>query len=223
MTEIYLVRHGQASFGKRDYDELSSTGHQQSVWLGEYLAERGIEFEAMFHGSLKRHRQTAEGICSGYRQAIPATENAEIDEFDFQCIIEAFLRAKPELKPNSGATPKDYYRLLKQAMLAWSQDGFDLNGNESWNDFAQRTQNAFDAIANERYQRVLVVTSGGVIAMLLGHLLGCDATHIVNMNLQIRNASFSQCLVTRGGRYLSSFNAISHLDTPARQHLITYS
>ncbi|MFX9680498.1 histidine phosphatase family protein, partial [Acinetobacter baumannii] len=29
MTTIYLVRHGQASFGKANYDELSPTGQSQ--------------------------------------------------------------------------------------------------------------------------------------------------------------------------------------------------
>ena len=38
MAELYLVRHGQASFGAADYDRLSERGEQQSVWLGEYFA-----------------------------------------------------------------------------------------------------------------------------------------------------------------------------------------
>jgi len=37
MSSIYLVRHGQASFGSANYDELSDRGRRQSRILGEYL------------------------------------------------------------------------------------------------------------------------------------------------------------------------------------------
>ena len=40
MGTLYLVRHGQASFGADDYDQLSPLGHQQAVRLGEYLRQR---------------------------------------------------------------------------------------------------------------------------------------------------------------------------------------
>ena len=42
MSTILLVRHGQASFGAADYDNLSPTGHEQSRVLGAALAARGI-------------------------------------------------------------------------------------------------------------------------------------------------------------------------------------
>jgi len=39
MSEIYFVRHGQASFGSEDYDRLSPLGVRQAqVGLGERLA-----------------------------------------------------------------------------------------------------------------------------------------------------------------------------------------
>ena len=37
MTTIYLVRHGQASFGKSNYDELSENGEAQAKLLGQYF------------------------------------------------------------------------------------------------------------------------------------------------------------------------------------------
>ncbi|PCI45804.1 MAG: histidine phosphatase family protein, partial [Alphaproteobacteria bacterium] len=40
MAEIYLVRHGQASFNTDDYDRLSDRGRQQSEYLGQYFTER---------------------------------------------------------------------------------------------------------------------------------------------------------------------------------------
>ena len=36
MAAIYLIRHGQASFWKADYDQLSHKGTEQSELLGKY-------------------------------------------------------------------------------------------------------------------------------------------------------------------------------------------
>ena len=40
MSILHLVRHGQASFGADDYDNLSPTGIQQSIELGKALAKQ---------------------------------------------------------------------------------------------------------------------------------------------------------------------------------------
>ena len=34
MTTIYLIRHGQASFGQQNYDQLSNKGERQAQLLG---------------------------------------------------------------------------------------------------------------------------------------------------------------------------------------------
>ena len=65
MGTLYLVRHGQASFGAENYDQLSELGHRQSHRLGEYLASRGLQFSATIRGSLKRQADTLTGIQKG--------------------------------------------------------------------------------------------------------------------------------------------------------------
>ncbi|MEP6966362.1 MAG: histidine phosphatase family protein, partial [Polaromonas sp.] len=65
MGILYLVRHGQASFGADNYDLLSPLGRQQSVRLGEYFKSKGLHFDAAFTGTLNRQIQTLEGICEG--------------------------------------------------------------------------------------------------------------------------------------------------------------
>jgi broad specificity phosphatase PhoE len=37
MSTLYMIRHGQASFGKSDYDKLSEKGERQAEYLAEYL------------------------------------------------------------------------------------------------------------------------------------------------------------------------------------------
>jgi phosphohistidine phosphatase SixA len=51
MALVFLVRHAQASFGTHDYDRLSELGRQQSRWLGEYFAERGVRFARVVAGA----------------------------------------------------------------------------------------------------------------------------------------------------------------------------
>ena len=58
MGTLYLVRHGQASFGAADYDQLSELGTRQCRALGEWFAARGIGFEAVLRGTLCRHVQS---------------------------------------------------------------------------------------------------------------------------------------------------------------------
>ena len=90
MGTLYLVRHGQASFGADDYDNLSTLGHQQSQRLGDYFRERGLQFEAVLMGSLKRHRQTFEGIHQGL--GLPPLEPLVwpgLNEYDSHAVIHA--------------------------------------------------------------------------------------------------------------------------------------
>ena len=86
MGTLYLVRHGQASFGAADYDRLSALGHRQAVRLGEHWKERGMRFDAVITGTLRRHGQTWDGIAEGLglstREATPSMNR--------HCMIERF-------------------------------------------------------------------------------------------------------------------------------------
>jgi broad specificity phosphatase PhoE len=79
MGTLHLVRHGQASFGAADYDQLSELGTRQCVALGEWMARRGLRFEAVLRGSLRRHVQSLDAITQGYGAAasLPAAWNGQ--------------------------------------------------------------------------------------------------------------------------------------------------
>ena len=77
MGTLYLVRHGQASFGADNYDVLSPLGHQQAVRLGEYFKTKGLVFDAAMTGTLQRQISTFEGICKGMAVEMPKASNAE--------------------------------------------------------------------------------------------------------------------------------------------------
>ena len=65
MSHVWLIRHGQASFGADDYDKLSDHGIRQARMLGEWLAARDIRPARMMVGTLKRQRETAEALAEG--------------------------------------------------------------------------------------------------------------------------------------------------------------
>jgi broad specificity phosphatase PhoE len=42
MGQIYLVRHGQASFGSANYDQLSELGHEQARRTRNFTASSPV-------------------------------------------------------------------------------------------------------------------------------------------------------------------------------------
>ena len=76
MSQITLVRHGQANSGAQDeagYDALSDLGARQSAWLGEYWERIGERFDRVYTGTLTRHRETAQAMGAA-RWAAPVAD-----------------------------------------------------------------------------------------------------------------------------------------------------
>lgn len=229
MPEFYTVRHGQASYGTDDYDQLSPLGESQSQWLGHYFAERGVKFDRIVSGDLKRHRQTAAAICAGMGLQEGHAETLEtypeLNEFHFEEVVGAYLRANPAERPPANADKRQFFRTLKNAMHAWIADTLDVQ--ESWQAFEQRVAAGMDIIAQaQASERTLVVSSGGTIAMLTRLVLGAPAQTVVQLNMQTRNTSMSRFFYrAQQGREsvsLHSFNHTPHLEHPERQDAITY-
>ena len=67
MTQVFLIRHGQAQTGAVDeasYDSLSALGHKQAKWLGDHLAASGHPIKRVVAGDLIRQQETARHIAS---------------------------------------------------------------------------------------------------------------------------------------------------------------
>ena len=71
MSVIYLIRHGQASFGTDNYDQLSAVGREQSTLLGNYFAALGEPIDRIYTGTLSRQRETAQLIAAALGPAAP--------------------------------------------------------------------------------------------------------------------------------------------------------
>ena len=91
MSTLYLIRHGQASFGTDNYDQLSEKGRRQVQLLGEYFAETGEKIDRIYTGTLQRQRETADIIAASLGSAAPpiAIEGA-FDEYDSDVMLREF-------------------------------------------------------------------------------------------------------------------------------------
>ena len=219
MATIYLIRHGQASFGKENYDQLSSRGWEQGRVLGRWLKDK-VEPAAVFGGNMERHRETVEAITGGYGEALPDMQAVEgFNEFDHTQVVERF---RPEwadrdrMAQDLAAFPKPataFQQVFEQAMGRWVGGEHDADYSESWSDFRKRVLTALDdLIEYVDGGNVLVSTSGGPIAVIAQHLLQLTDRKTLEMNSVIANSSVTRVLYSGPRRTLQVFNNFSHLE-----------
>ena len=118
MGTLYLVRHGQASFGAVDYDNLSDLGHQQAVRLGEYFKSKGLQFDGVLMGTLRRHAQTYAGICKGAGIDMQALSWPGLNEYDSDAVVKA-VHAEPLSTERTPENYRHHFRLLKKGLAGW--------------------------------------------------------------------------------------------------------
>ncbi len=223
MGTLYLVRHGQASFGADDYDNLSPLGHQQSQRLGDYFRERGLVFEAAIMGSLKRHRQTFEGIQAGL-QAPELTPMVMpgLNEYDSHAVIHS-IHPEPLDRPDTPERYKHHFGLLRKGLQAWMRGETQPQGMPLFKDFLQGIQDALAHVRAQHSGDVLMVSSGGPISTAVGTLLGTPPESIIEMNMRIRNTAVSELVFSPKRHTLVSFNTINHLDAPPYREWVTFT
>jgi broad specificity phosphatase PhoE len=104
-------------------------------------------------------------------------------------------------------------------MEAWHRA--EILGNETFDAFEARVTGVL-AEAAAPGRRVLCITSGGVIGMMIRHLLRLDPTRMAHVLLPILNTSVHRVQVMPHGTILAGFNAVPHLDAPGRAHARTH-
>ena len=223
MGTLYLVRHGQASFGAENYDQLSARGRDQSVRLGEYWRERGLQFDAVLRGSLQRHAQTLEGICEGLQQSLDPLVMPELNEYDFQAMIRC-IHPEPRPPADTPERYKQHFRLLCDAIAQWMAGTISPQGMPSWNDFSGGIRAALQQVReNHSNHNVLIVSSGGPIATAIGEVMSTPAEVTIALNMRIRNSAVSEFSISPKRLMLQTFNSIAHLDAPQYADWVTYA
>jgi broad specificity phosphatase PhoE len=231
MGTLYLVRHGQASLGADDYDQLSEVGRLQCERLGHYWRERGMTFDAVLTGSLKRHAQSLAGIVAGLGSAKANFANAAaltpqvwpgLNEYDSEAVIRA-VHSGPLERPLNAEAARQHFRLLRLGLRAWMAGQTQPVGMPSYAEFSAGVAAALDHVRQHCEGAVLIVSSGGPISNAVGQILSTPHESTIEMNLRIRNSAVSEFSFNPKRHVLQTFNMLPHLDDADGTALVTYA
>lgn len=226
MGTLYLVRHGQASFGADDYDQLSELGWRQARRLGQHWRQQfgaDLRFDAVLTGTLRRQQQTWQGIADGAGlREVPQLEWPGLDEYDSHAVITA-IHPEPLPRPDTPELYRHHFRLLRQGLLAWMRGDAAPVGMPSYADFVAGVMGALDHVRSQYAGDVLLVSSGGPISTAVAQLLRAPAETAIELNLRYRNSAVSELAFTPQRHALVSYNALPHLAESAYRDWVTYA
>jgi broad specificity phosphatase PhoE len=216
------VRHGQASFGAADYDQLSELGTRQCHQLGRYFRERHVVFEAVLVGTLRRHAQSLAAFTDGFGPLPPALAWPGLNEYDSAAVVHAI---HPEALPkaDSPETYRHHFRLLREGLSRWMAGAAEPAGMPSYRDWVAGITSALDHVRTQHQGNVLLVSSGGPISTAVGHVLGTPPETTIELNLRIRNSALTEFAFTPKRHMLVAYNHVPHLDQPDRADWVTYT
>jgi broad specificity phosphatase PhoE len=215
MPTLYLVRHGQASFGAEDYDNLSDLGVQQSQQLGRYFKSKNLRFDAVYAGTLRRHAQTYAGIAQGMGIANEALQRPELNEYDSDAVVAA-IHPAPLSRERSPENYRKHFRLLRDGLAAWMEGSVQPHGMPSYPYFVKGITDVLDEVrvqfGGQDEARILICSSGGPISTAVGHVLGTSPQTTIELNLRIRNSSVTEFAFTPKRHMLVTYNTLPHLE-----------
>lgn len=234
MSEICFARHAQASFGKEDYDRLSNLGMRQAEILADYLVRMGLDFHAVYSGSMERQIATAKKLLSamGKQKDTPDLHIVpELNEYDSRLVIKSYvpdlIREDPAVSDALAQMYTDrrsFQMVFERAVLRWISGRNDLEGVETWKAFKARVHQGVKMIMEEngRKKRILVFTSGGAISTVMQMALSLTDEETIRLSWQIQNTSLSVFKYSGKDFSLSSFNSLVHLQLLGDPALLTY-
>ena len=218
MARLYLVRHAQASFGMEKYDQLSELGYKQSAYIPKHF-EDGVhnKIDAFYRGDMLRHQQTFE---HSFSNATP-TIIPGLNEFNHESVLhvhrpEIADREKAMALVMSQTDPKKFMEdEFDLAMNKWMDEEGASAYAESFKHFKERCLDSLNQIIatsrKEKHKDVVAITSGGVISLLVAHILDLPQSKYTGLNTIIANTSVSCLLFNDHKITLRYFNNYSHL------------
>lgn len=231
MTTIYLVRHGQASFGAKSYDQLSPNGELQAKILGDFFQKILKEEPVVIAGSMQRHQQTAK---IAMQQCFPEVEiltNSAWNEFNHQQVFAQYEPRfnQPELLKEDVVkekNPREYLaKIFEGAIERWTGGEFHHEYEESWPDFKCRVETAMqdlcDQLAQTKPRYAVVFSSGGVISVAAGKILELSINRTFALNWSIANASLTTLRLVGNQPQLLSLNE-HHFIKEVQPDLLTW-
>ncbi len=222
MGTLYLVRHGQASFGSSNYDQLSPLGALQCQRLGAYFAAKGRRFAAVYTGTLQRQVQSCSAIADGLGQALPAEQLPGLNEYDSHAVIAA-IAPQGLAKDDTAEGHRQHFRVLRDGLLAWMDGRSQPQGMPGYADYAAGVDDALARVRAQADGDVLMVSSGGPISTAVARVLGAPAASSIELNLRIRNSAVTEFAFNPKRLALLTFNTLPHLDADEHASWITHT
>ena len=234
MASIYLIRHGQASFGAENYDQLSPLGQRQADVTGEYCARVGLTFDAAYSGNLSRQQETGQRVLAGLGNPCEITVDARFNEVNNDEQIEALLplvkAANPEIASvvDRGITSKDYQKVIRAVFNAWVSPDCPDVGITSWSTYRDGVQTALNEVMTTvgSGKDTAIFTSGGTIATAVALVTGTAANGVYQFYEPIMNCSITRFIYNGAQQVsLSNFNDTAHLQmlsVELGEKLVTY-
>lgn len=235
LGSIYLIRHGQASFGAENYDVLSALGVQQAEIVGDYLIETGVTLTACYSGEMRRQKNTALAALKRFTEARLPAPTLSIDrafnEIDADAVIRLMAPKIIKQEPNVIASLRnplqdraEFQRLFAMIMQRWAAEEDDIPEHLRWSTFTKTVNAGLQRVLENAAadDHIGIFTSGGTITAFLHLLTGIIPSKAFDLNWQIVNTSLSRLKFRGDSVVLTSFNSHAHLDLLKNKKLITY-
>ncbi len=197
--DLYLIRHGRQSSRLCNVNvDLSAEGRHQAALLGRRLSGWGIE--ALYSSSLIRAVQTAEEMNRILR--LPHRICPELGEISFG-----------EMEGLSDEEIAVRFRGFKERQAAMTED-LPYPGGECAADVIRRAGPALAKLTESGYERIAVVTHGGVIRTMAAWYLGMPLEKWRLLGKDLENTSITHLKWDRVHRRftLERFNDYTHLE-----------
>lgn len=239
MSTLLLVRHGQARAFSQSPDRLSQLGREQARQLAHYWIAVGAGFDAVYHGTLCRQRESCEAVAAVFRRAgVDFPEPSALpglDEYGAQDLISLIAPRLAEedsdfaplwrnWQARSGAQDRNrHFQLMFESVMGrWVEGRLSEPGLEPWEEFRLRVVDALQSIreAEGGGRRVVAFTSGGPIGVAVQSCLAAPPRAGIELNWRVRNTSVTTFLYSGSRMSLDGFNELPHLAT--RADLITF-
>ncbi|RDJ00304.1 histidine phosphatase family protein [Dyella solisilvae] len=227
MRELLLIRHGQASFGAEDYDQLSPSGEQQSRLLGEWFATTGARPDEVAMGPRVRHRDTATLCLDAAGLALKPMVLPGLDEVDHH---ELLARLRPELSAPGALRAamsqtddphRAFQRLFTAALARWVSGEYDADYTRSWSEFRAEVLATLHLLADSPGDTLWAFTSGGPISVIVGALLGTPEAQAFQLSWPLVNTGVTRLRLGSRGPVLVTYNAWPHLERAGESALVT--
>lgn len=230
MSTLLLVRHGQAPAFSDSPDRLTPHGEEQARQLGRYWIALNAGFDAAYHGTLRRQRESYEAVAAEFRQAgkpFPeSTAVPELNEYVTQDLVSTIAPRLAERDPEFAPLWRDWHgnpevesrnrrfqQMFEALVLRWVEGQLEEPSLEPWDAFRSRVVEALRIIRESQGsgKRVVAFTSGGPIGVAVQTCLGAPPRAALELNWRVRNTSLTSFLYSGSRMSLDGFNELPHM------------